>query len=328
MANSAFLSPFVWRRLHSLMGLWLVLFLMEHLLTNSQAALLLGENAQGFVHMVNGLHNLPYLQAIELFLLGIPIALHGILGIKYLLTSKENAYGMGSKKPLIKTGRNRAYTWQRLTSWFLLFMLIFHVAKFRFWEYPLSVNQGKESFYFVRVSLDNGLYTVADRLGVALYDQAAVEKEQNLLASRSGEEVLVTLGKDFTETPTLDSHKEILLTSAQKYTQQKTYVEKLKEKPLHTGEVIAVAKDFGTATLLTVRDTFKSPLYAALYTLFVLASCFHAFNGLWTFMLTWGVIIKASAQKAAVKWAVALMFLISFLGLAAVWGTYWLNLKT
>jgi succinate dehydrogenase / fumarate reductase cytochrome b subunit len=207
-------------------------------------------------------------------------------------------------------------------------MLIFHVAKFRFWEYPLSVNQGTHSFYFVRVSLDNGLYTVADRLGVTLYDQAAVEREQALLESRKGEEVLIVLGKDLSETPTLDAHKEVILTSAQKYTQQKAFVQKLAAKPLHSGEVIAVAKDFGTATLLTVRDTFKNPWYAGLYTLFVVAACFHAFNGLWTFMITWGMILKASAQQAAVKWAVGFMLVIAFLGLAAVWGTYWLNLKT
>lgn len=34
-------SAFIWRRAHSLTGLWLVLFLIEHLLTNSQAALFL-----------------------------------------------------------------------------------------------------------------------------------------------------------------------------------------------------------------------------------------------------------------------------------------------
>jgi len=71
---------FVWRQLHSLMGLWLVLFLMEHLIVNSQTALLSGDNAKGFIEIVNSIHNFPYLEAIELCLLGVPILLHMILG--------------------------------------------------------------------------------------------------------------------------------------------------------------------------------------------------------------------------------------------------------
>lgn len=65
-AAAAIPKAFIWRRLHSLMGLWLVLFLIEHLLTNSQAALWLGDNGRGFVNMVNAIHNLPYLEVIEL----------------------------------------------------------------------------------------------------------------------------------------------------------------------------------------------------------------------------------------------------------------------
>ena len=48
-ATAVIPRAFIWRRLHSLMGLWLVLFLGEHLLTNSQAALWLGDNGKGFV---------------------------------------------------------------------------------------------------------------------------------------------------------------------------------------------------------------------------------------------------------------------------------------
>ncbi|MGH2638841.1 MAG: succinate dehydrogenase, partial [Rhabdochlamydiaceae bacterium] len=92
--------------------------------------------------------------------------------------------------------------------------------------------------------------------------------------------------------------------------------------------VVAVTSDFGTATLLSVRDTFKSPLYVGLYTIFVLAACFHAFNGFWTFLITWGVVLRVCAQKGALKLAWAFMTLVAFFGLAAIWGTYFLNLKT
>jgi hypothetical protein len=73
MATYTLPRAFVWRRVHSLMGLWLALFLTEHLLTNSQAALLLGDNGGGFVRTVNWIHDLPYLQVIEVFLIGTPI---------------------------------------------------------------------------------------------------------------------------------------------------------------------------------------------------------------------------------------------------------------
>jgi succinate dehydrogenase / fumarate reductase cytochrome b subunit len=265
------------------MGLWLVLFLMEHLLVNSQAALLVGESGRGFVELVNGIHNLPYLQAIEIVLLGVPIAFHAALGVQYLFHAKFNSgRSDGSRPSLPEYGRNRAFTWQRLTSWILLVGLVIHVIEYRFLEYPVSLHDGLKSHYLVRVTKDAGLASVAGRLGVQLYDAAGSVEGMEAIAAKS---------------------------------------------PLEKGEVFAVAPDFGTASLLTVRDGFKNPIVAALYTVFVLAACFHGFNGLWTFLVTWGVILKFSAQKAATRWAYALMGLITFFGLAAIWGTYWLNLK-
>src|ERR1700680_135924 len=83
-------KAFIWRRMHSLTGIWLVLFLMEHLLTNSQAALFIGEDGSGFVRAVNFLKNLPYLPVIEIVLLGIPLLIHGIWGIRYLWNAEYN----------------------------------------------------------------------------------------------------------------------------------------------------------------------------------------------------------------------------------------------
>jgi succinate dehydrogenase / fumarate reductase cytochrome b subunit len=268
---------FIWRRLHSLAGLWFVLFLIEHLLTNSQAALWLGDNGQGFVRMVNALHNLPYLQVIEITLLGFPILLHIILGVRYLFTAQFNVTKGDGSKPYLPRGRNYAYTLQRITSWILLACLIVHVAKFRFWEYPHSAQRGGETLYWVKVEADTGLPSVADRLGIQLYDAETLPN--------------------------------------------------FAEATLHPAQRLAVTPDFGTATLLTVRDTFKNPFYIAFYTLFVLAACFHAFNGFWTFLISWGWVLKMAAQRAWVTVSVVLMFLMLFLGLAAVWGTYWLNLR-
>ncbi|MBI2742289.1 MAG: succinate dehydrogenase [Chlamydiales bacterium] len=329
---------FIWRRLHSLMGLWLVLFLMEHLLVNSQAALLLGDNGRGFVEMVNGIHNLPYLSFIEFTLLGVPIAIHLIWGVKYLFTAKPNAHKTdGSTPSLPEYGRNRAYSWQRITSWILLFMLVAHVVKFRFIDYPASLNIGGDVAYFAPVKVDNGLYTVADRLKVALFDKEAIEIEKRSLKDRSDEEALFEAADSLKKNEILtwdgpasvkyDSQREVIFTSAQKFQDKINWVKMLGSYSLADDEVLAVSDNFGTASLLLVRDTFKSPIYVFLYTIFVLSACFHGFNGLWTFLITWGVVLRMSAQKSTATFAIGLMLLVAFLGLASIWGTYWLNLR-
>ena len=74
-----------------------------------------------------------------------------------------------------------------------------------------------------------------------------------------------------------------------------------------------------------VRDTFKSPLMIALYSIFVLAAAFHAFNGFWTFLITWGVILSYRSQKTMIPVSVIGMGLLLFFGFAAIYGSYWLN---
>lgn len=268
-------KAFIWRRIHSLTGLWLVLFLIEHLFTNSQAALYFGDDGSGFIRAVNFLKGLPYLQVIEVTLLGIPFLVHGWWGIKYLHTAKYNSFATDGTAPSLPDyPRNRAYTWQRLTSWILLIGVIAHVIQMRFIDYPDATHIDNKQYYTVRLTLDEGLPALADRLNVKL-----------------------------TSDPNSNSESK----------QQ---------------QISALSPDFGTAVLLMVRDTFKSPLMIFLYTIFVLAATFHAFNGLWTFMITWGITLTANSQRLMRKCAVTLMVLLSFLGLAAIWTTYWINLKS
>lgn len=337
MATTAIPRAFIWRRVHSLMGLWLVLFLMEHLLTNSQAALWLGDNGRGFVDMVNGIHNLPFLQVIEFTLLGIPLLVHLFWGVKYLLTGKFVAGRTDGSAPSMKTGRNRAYKFQRITSWILLIGLIGHVTKFRFIDYPDSVQVADHTSYLIPVDVDNGLYTLAGRLNFTLYDSSAIAKMKSSFESNSVSRTLLEAANALHHTqfdPILgvvpevyDPQKEIIFSSAEKFKEEQEWITALENQKLGPHQVLAVCKDFGTASLLSVRDTFKSPIYVGLYTLFVLCACFHAFNGLWTFLITWGWILKMSAQRAWVAVTVSLMLLLLFLGLASIWGTYWINLR-
>lgn len=328
---------FIWRRLHSLAGLWFVLFLVEHLLTNSQAALWLGDSGRGFIDMVNAIHNLPYLEVLELTLLGAPILLHMVLGVKYLFSAKANSSKSDGSTPYLPLPRNRAYTWQRITSWVLLFCLIGHVVKFRFLQYPDNIPVAGETHYAATVSVDDGLYTLADRLHVVLYDNASIAHEREALEARKGEEALLEIAEQMKTKDTMqwnglpsqeyDGQKAIILDSAQNYREKVAFVSALEKYHLSSGKVLAVAKDFGTASLLTVRDTFKYPIYIGLYTLFVLAACFHACNGFWTFLITWGWILKMAAQRAWTTVAAVMMAVLIFLGLAAIWGTYLINLR-
>ncbi|MBA2727096.1 MAG: succinate dehydrogenase [Parachlamydiaceae bacterium] len=301
-------SAFIWRRLHSLTGVFLVLYLMEHLLVNSQAALFFGSDGNGFIDSVNGIHRLPYLPVIEALLLGVPLLIHGIWGVVYLLTGKINTTGVtGSTPYLPEYPRNHAYTWQRITSWILLFAIAAHVVHMRFVEYPTSAQKGASHFYMVRLHDDPGLQTLSSRLGFTLYDEAQIQKDKAPLRS--------------TGTDKLDNPVQKL-----EIQQQKDYVASLEKHPLSKGEVIAVSPDFGTATLLMLRDTFKMPVMMVLYTIFTLTACFHAFNGLWTAMITWGITMTTRSQNLMRTLSTILLCLTVFLGLAAIWGTYWFNL--
>lgn len=323
---------FAWRRLHSLFGLWIVIFLIEHLITNSQAALLIGDNGEGFIRAVNLIKHLPYLPVIEVVLLGVPILFHGVWGIKYALTGRQNAYTSSENAPALKKyPRNHAYFWQRATSWILLVGIIAHVAYMRFYMYPTIVDTGQKSDYFVRISLDPGLYTVADRLGVKLYDQDAIEEAQRQVEVQrvSMENVEHETARIRKEAPPYTYHNDVaqVLSQYQTWEDKKAWLDGLEARKLSHGEVIAESPDFGTATLLIVRDSFKSVFKSILYTIFVLAAVFHAFNGLWTFMITWGIVLKMRSQSRAVNWCVGIMLVIGFLGLASIWGTYFINLR-
>ncbi len=287
-------TPFIWRRVHSLLGLWLVIYLTEHLLVNSQAALWIGDDGHGFVRLVNALESLPYLQVIEVVLIGIPLLIHAIWGIKRIFVAKENSgKSDGSKPSLGEYGRNRAFTWQRITSWILLFGLIGHVVQMRFVDFPKKAMLNQEEQSMVKVSFDEGLYTLAPRLGVELYSPSEIE-----------------------------SIKEKFSTS-----EQQKWMETLSSFCLKKNQVVAVAATPGTAMLLTLRDTFKNPILAILYTIFVMAAAFHAFNGFWTFLITWGVILSMPSQKSMTKVALVGILVLSFLGLVAIWGSYWINLR-
>ncbi len=251
-------GAFIMRRLHSLFGLWLVLYLVEHLFTNANAALYFANSGSSFISLVNRIKDLPFLSSIEILFLGIPFLIHGIWGVIYLLTARYNSFPGPLDKPVLSHyGRNHAYTFQRLTSWVLLVAIVLHVVQMRFIEAP---KEGSGGVHLIEIQEDAKLAEVAGRIGVVL-----------------------------------------------------------KEGPKG---VVAESAKSGPLFLLSLRTIFKSLWMDILYSLFVLVACFHAFNGLWTFMISWGITRTAASQKAMRIATNLLMALVAFFGLAAIWGVY------
>ncbi len=302
-------SYFFWRRIQSLAGLGIVLFLMEHLLTNSQAALWLGEDGRGFIDGANWINSLPYIHVLEWLLVGIPIIVHAAWGIVYLRDANYNSFPTdGSKPSLPMYSRNHAYTWQRITSYMLLIGIALHVYNMRVLHYPEIAQIGEQKSYFVKLSLDPGLTTLSERLGFKVLNPQQVQQEAAGIPQTAPQ----------TNDPLNNQH----------VLQLQKWGKALTARQLSDGEGIAITKDFGTAELLVVRENFKHWWIIILYTIFVLAAVFHAFNGLWTFLITWGIILTVTAQRIMLNITTVLMVLFGLLGLSAIWLTYWVNLKS
>ncbi len=302
-------GAFILRRAHSLLGLWLVLYLFEHLLVNSQAALFTEDQGSGFVAMVNQIHALPYLPVIEIVFLGIPFLVHGVWGVTYLFTARHNSLPTDGTRPeLTQYKRNHAYSWQRYTSWILLFGILAHVIHMRFVDYPTLIYQWGEKEYLIPLRMDPGLYAVANTLGVAIYDRNKIEGRAQAL--REKEDRLK-----------IDSSKNEEMYETQ-MREERIWVDAAEKIELKKGDVLAIAKNAGTAFLFILRDVFKNIGVVILYSLLVIATVYHAFNGLWTFLITWGVTLTQKSQKRARTLSTIFMVLVGSLGLMAAWGSY------
>ncbi|MEX0876970.1 MAG: hypothetical protein WD114_05885 [Phycisphaerales bacterium] len=201
---------FILRRLHSLSGIVPIgVFLIGHLATNSTVAWggintrASAENwfdrgVQTFQHEVTFINNLPLLLIIEITL-WVSIAFHSILGVWYATTTGRSNAGD------YPYGGNIRYTLQRLTGYFGIFFIFYHVATLRWgwtflvpgqtqWSHEFAsstlaacLQGGTEGvtgwgiaislFYFIGVTalifhFANGLWTAAITWGLTVSRQA------------------------------------------------------------------------------------------------------------------------------------------------------------
>jgi len=113
---------FALRRLHSLCGIVPIgLFLINHLLTNSTAFL----GADRFNEHVHWIHSMPWLLGIEMVLIFIPLAFHGVYGVIIALEARYNP----GRYPYLDNWR---YTLQRISAYVLVAFVLVHLVHFRF----------------------------------------------------------------------------------------------------------------------------------------------------------------------------------------------------
>lgn len=109
------------RKAHSLSGLIPVgAFMCFHLFENASAA----NGAEAFDETVRHINSMPFVKALEVVGIWIPILFHAILGFVIIMEGKSNALSY-------PYGRNWLYWLQRATGVIAFVFIVFHFTQFR-----------------------------------------------------------------------------------------------------------------------------------------------------------------------------------------------------
>ncbi|MBW5447319.1 succinate dehydrogenase [Cohnella sp. CFH 77786] len=193
------------RKLHSLLGVIpLGLFFIEHALTNYSA---FEGGREGFLDSVHGLHKLPLIFFLEMFVIWLPILFHGVYGL-YI------AYQSNLNTGRFSYGRNWAFALQRITGVITFIFVIWHV-----WNTRVQVALG---------------HTTYDEIG---------------------------------------NHMHQIVTQ---------------------------------------------PLNFTLYVIAVIAAVFHFSNGLWAFLVSWGITVGPRAQRVSSNICMGIFVIVSVLFLLSL----------
>ncbi|MBI5972167.1 succinate dehydrogenase cytochrome b558 subunit [Staphylococcus caledonicus] len=195
-------NEFYLRRIHSLLGIIPIgAFLIVHLMVNHQAT----QGAEAFNKASTFMESLPFLIAVELILIYIPILYHGLYGIHIAFTAKEN---------------------------------IGHYSLFRNWMFALQRLTGIITFVFVFVHLW----------------QTHLQK--------------VFFGKEI--------NYELM------------------------------------------HETLQNPIWVVIYIICIIAVVFHFSNGLWSFLVTWGILQSKKSQRVFTWVSLAVFLVLSYIGVTAI----------
>jgi succinate dehydrogenase / fumarate reductase cytochrome b subunit len=137
-------TSFLWRKLHSLLGVIPIgAFLLEHLLSNFEA--LQGPVAYGL--QVKFLNSLPLVRVLEWVFIFLPILYHGIYGVYIWIRGQSNIV-------YYPWAGNWMYIAQRYTGLIAFAYILQHVLRQRFMGVSLPENPGA-AFHKVQMELAN-----------------------------------------------------------------------------------------------------------------------------------------------------------------------------
>ncbi len=120
-------GAFYLRKLHSLSGVVPVgVFMCVHLFENSSAATgtSAAEHAKAFNETVERINSMPFVPALELFGIWIPLVFHAVFGMLIVFEGKPNAAAYPH-------ARNWLYVLQRVTGVIALAFIVYHFMNFR-----------------------------------------------------------------------------------------------------------------------------------------------------------------------------------------------------
>ncbi|WP_271852376.1 succinate dehydrogenase cytochrome b558 subunit [Planococcus maritimus] len=79
-----------------------------------------------------------------------------------------------------------------------------------------------------------------------------------------------------------------------------------------------VAIGAGEADFNMMENILSNPLMFAFYVVGVLSATFHFANGLWSFLVTWGVTVSAKAQRYSTYFTLLVFIVLSIIGIRAL----------
>jgi succinate dehydrogenase / fumarate reductase, cytochrome b subunit len=139
-------SSFLWRKLHSLLGIIPIgAFLVEHLLSNFEAL----KGPVAYAEQVKFLNSLPLVRVLEWTFIFLPIAYHALYGLYIWFRGKSNIV-------YYPWAGNWMYVAQRWTGLIAFLYISYHIATQRFLGVSLPENPGA-SFHKVQAELSNPL---------------------------------------------------------------------------------------------------------------------------------------------------------------------------
>lgn len=67
-----------------------------------------------------------------------------------------------------------------------------------------------------------------------------------------------------------------------------------------------------------MADLVANPLYLVLYIIGIVSSVYHFTNGIFTFLITWGVTVSPKSQQVFQYVTLGIFFVLSFIGVRAI----------